>query len=162
MILDIILLLPIVYGLIRGIFRGLVGELTAIIAVIAGVVCAKFFAPDLAVKLTQIFAWGKQVCELLSYVLIFFVVTICLHLLGRLIARLLQAIALGWLNRLVGGVFGGLKWALVVSVLLNCFNLLDSYIHILKPEVKNASIAYKPLEKLASVTWDAFQDIQPK
>ncbi len=162
MILDIILLLPIVYGLIRGIFRGLVGELTAIVAVIAGVVCAKIYAPTLAIKLIEVLTWGQQVCELISYVLIFFVVTICLHLLGKLIARLLRAISLGWLNYLAGCIFGGLKWALIVSVLLNCANLLDSYVHIIKPEVKKSSIAYQPLEKLASVTWNTIQEIQAK
>ncbi len=158
MILDIILLLPIVYGLIRGIFRGLVGELTAIVAVIAGIICAKLFAPELANAILNVFTWGIQVCNLIAYLLIFLVVTCCLHLIGKLLARLLSAISLGWLNRLAGGLFGGLKWALIVSILLNCFNLLDNHFQILKPEVKKASVAYQPLEKLASVTWDAIQE----
>ncbi len=160
MILDIILLIPIVYGLIRGIFRGLVGELTAIVAVVAGVVCAKLFAPEVADVLTGIFTWGKQVCELLAYVLIFAVVTLGLHLLGNLLARMLSAIALGWLNRLAGGLFGALKWALVVSVVLNSFNLLEEYIQIIKPEAKKESVIYKPVERLASVTWNAIQEIK--
>ncbi len=160
MILDIILLLPIVYGLIRGIFRGLVGELTAIVAIIAGVICAKIYAPEFAIKLTEVFTWSKQVCELLAYLLLFLGATLCLHLIGKLIARLLRAISLGWLNHLLGCIFGGLKWALIVSVMLNCFNIVDASMHILKPEVKKASVAYKPLAKLASVTWDAIQEMQ--
>ncbi len=159
MILDIILLLPIVYGLIRGIFRGLVGELTAIVAVVAGVVCAKCFAPELSIRLTQIFTWSQQVCELLAYVLIFLVVTVGLHLLGKLLSRVLRAISLGWLNHLLGCLFGGLKWALIVSVLINCFNLLDARFHLLKPEVKKQSVSYQPLERLAAVTWDAMEQL---
>ncbi len=160
MILDIILLLPIVYGLIRGIFRGLVGELTAIVAVVAGVVCAKMFAPEFSCYLTQLFTWNQSVCELIAYLLIFLVVTLCLHAVGKLLARVLSAIALGWLNHLAGCIFGGLKWALVVSVLLNCFDMLDDQVHILKPSVKKNSIAYKPVKKLAAVTWEAIQNCQ--
>ncbi len=159
MILDIILLLPIVYGLIRGVFRGLVGELTAIVAVIAGIICAKIFAPELATYILNVFTWNIQVCNLIAYLVIFLVVTCTLHLVSKLLARLLSAISLGWLNRLAGGLFGGLKWALIVSILLNCFNLLDNRFHILQPNVKKASVAYEPLEKLASVTWDAVEQL---
>ncbi len=159
MILDIILLLPIVYGLIRGVFRGLVGELTAIVAVVTGIVCAKIFAPDLASMLLNVFTWGAQICNLIAYLVIFLVVTCTLHVVGKLVARLLSAISLNWLNRLTGALFGGLKWALVVSICLNCFNIIDKHFHILQPNVKKASVAYKPLEKLASVTWDAVEQL---
>ncbi len=160
MILDIILLIPIIYGLIRGIFRGLVGELTAIVAVIAGVIVAKIFAPDLATLLLNNLNWGETACLLLSYILIFTLTALSLHGIGLLCKKFLKKISLGWLNHLLGGVFGMLKWAILVSVLLNCFDMLDKKRHILKPETKSASYVYQPLQKVASVTWDTIQDIE--
>ncbi len=160
MILDIVLLIPIIYGLIRGIFRGLVGELTAIIAVLAGIILAKIFAPDLATVLLDNLQWGEIACLLLSYILIFALTALSLHAIGLLCKKLLNTISLGWLNRLLGGVFGMLKWAILVSVLLNCFDMLDNKWHILKPETKRASHVYQPLQKVASVTWDTIQDIE--
>ncbi len=158
MILDIILLLPIFYGLIRGVFRGLVGELTAIVAVVAGVVCAKIFAPKAAVYLTTIVTWNSTICELIAYSAIFLIVTFALHLIGKLLSKLLKTISLGWLNRLLGAVFGAAKWAIIVSVLLNCFNMLDERFNILQPEVKKDSVAYVHLQKVAGVTWEAIQN----
>ncbi len=160
MILDIILLLPIIYGLIRGIFRGLVGELTAIVAVVIGVLLAKVFAPDLASVFVKNVNWNESICLLLSYVLIFMVATLSLHGIGYLLKRFLKAISLGWLNGGLGGLFGALKWALVVSVLINCFDMLDNTFHILKPETKDASYVYKPLQKVASVTWDTVEQLE--
>ena len=158
-IIDIIILVPILYGLILGIFRGLVAELTAIVALIAGIVCAKVFAPDVAQKLTTVLTWDVSMCEALAYVIVFFVVALSLTLVGKLLTRLFRAISLAWLNRLLGAVFGALKWLLAVSVILVAFDLLDNTLHILKPEIKEQSICYEPVRSIASIAWDEVQNL---
>ncbi len=158
MTLDIIILLPIVYGLIRGIWRGLVGELTAMVAILAGILCAKYFAQDLAEVLLETFAWSKEIMLLVCYATIFISVTLVLHLIGKLISKLLKTISLGWLNHLLGAVFGAFKWALIVSVLINCFDLLDNKFHILQPNVKEQAWSYEPIKSIATTTWEVIQD----
>ncbi len=157
--LDIILLLPIVYGLIRGIFRGLIGELTAILAVVVAVICAKLFAPQVALRLIQHIELSEQICEITAYLLVFFGVALLLTLMGKGISRLLKAISLGWLNRLLGAVFGAAKWALLMSVLLNGAILFDEMFHFIKPEMKEQSVVYEPMRKIASVAWDEVRKI---
>lgn len=157
--LDIILLVPILYGCIRGLFRGLVKELTAIIAIVAAIVCAKIFAPSAAQVLMKYATLSEAVCNVVAYLIVFFVVALFLHLIGYMLSSLLKAISLGWLNRLLGAVFGTLKWALIVSVLFNGAAILDDYFHFIKPELKETSIAYSPVKKLASVAWKELQNI---
>ncbi len=65
--------------------------------------------------------------------------------------------SLGGLNKLLGGFFGGLKYALIVSVLLNVFDAIDSKFPIVEPETKSNSFGYKPMLKLAPALWDEAQ-----
>ena len=159
--IDIILLLPLVYGLIRGLFQGLVKELTAIAAIIIALLCAKFFAPQAALLIAKYVSFPENICQIIAYLAIFLIVALLLHLIGYIISKLLKAIALGWLNRLLGAIFGTLKWALIVSVLLNGVDLLDDYLHFIKPELKENSYMYEPMKKIVSIAWDEIKNFQP-
>lgn len=153
-IIDIIILAPVLYGLIRGMFRGLVAELMGIVAIVAGVLCAKGFAPNVATWLTSYLTWDLPLLEALSYVLVFLITMAVLVVAGKLLTRLFKAISLAWLNRLLGALFGAVKWLLIVSVILVGFDLLDQTLHILKPEVKEQSVCYEPVRSIASVAWN--------
>lgn len=157
--LDFILILPLLYGLVRGLMRGLIGELTSIIAIVAAVVCAKLFAPEVANRFLQFVVLEMPIAEVLAYITVFLVVAISLNILGKLLKKLLHAISLGWLNRLLGAVFGTLKWALIVSVILNGVSLLDDMFGFIQPELKETSLAYEPMKSLASVAWQEVQNI---
>jgi len=65
-----------------------------------------------------------------------------------------DSIALGGLNKFLGGLFAALKYALIVSVLLNVFNAMDAKFTMIKPKTKLESVGYKPLMSLAPVLWD--------
>jgi membrane protein required for colicin V production len=62
--------------------------------------------------------------------------------------------SLGGLNKFLGGLFGALKYALIVSVLLNVFDAMDSRFPLIKAKTKEESIGYKPLLKFAPKLWD--------
>lgn len=153
--LDIIILIPIAFGLIRGLVRGFVVELTAVVAIVAGVVCAKIYAPSFGNILTDTFTWNQQVCNIVAYMLIFIGVALLLHVVAKLISKLLRTISLGWLNCLLGAVLGTAKWAILVSVLLVAFNALDQRFQILKPAQKQSSVLYEPVGRIAGIAWEA-------
>ncbi len=157
-VIDIIILLPIFYGLIRGLMRGFVQELTNLVALIAAIIGTKLFAPAFALWLAKYISASPSVCQLLAWFILFTAIVLTLHLIGKLISRFLKAISLGWLNRLIGAIFGAAKWALIVSIVLNGVSLLDNQFHFLKPELQEQSIAYEPIQKIASVTWSTVQN----
>ena len=157
-ILDIIIAIPILYGLIRGLFRGLVGEITSLVAIILGIVGAKMWANEVSIELLQLFDMRMQIAQCLSYVLIFLAIAIALNLIGRLLEKILKTIALGGLNKFLGALFGAIKLALVMSVILNGIALLDKEFSFIKKETREASVCYRPMLKCSNVAWDAFKD----
>lgn len=159
--LDIILFLPILYGLIRGLLRGFARELTSILAIVAGLVASKLWAPTFAVRTAEVVNMPDWVARTLAYVLLFVGVTLLCQLLGRVLQKVLRAISLGWLDKLLGAIFGGMKWALIVSVLLNLLTLADPYYEVIRQEAKQHSRLYAPIHKIASITWDKAKELRP-
>ncbi len=141
--LDIILLLPLLVGLVRGLMRGLVSEIIAILAVILGVLSARLWAAPFSEWLYCKFQWPVEVCGVVAYVLLFLATAVALSIFARLFTKLLRAIHLGWANRLFGGVFGILKYGIIVLVLIFVMDRTNQAFHYLdeSPIIKT-SIVY--------------------
>ena len=149
--LDILLLLPLLIELVRGLMRGLITEVIVIVAIILGIVGARLWATKFSAWLLLQFAWPEAVCHVVAYALLFLAIAIVLNIIGRLLSKLLRAIQLGFINRLLGGVFGTLKWFAVVLVVVFCVNMLDSYFHFLEDsEVVKNSLLYRPFVETAN------------
>ena len=140
--LDIVILLPLLIGLVRGLMKGFVTEIIAILAVVFGFIGAKLWGQAFSAWITHQFTWPQPVCDAVAYALLFLAITLALNIVGRLISKLLKAIHLGFINRLLGGAFGVVKWALIILAVVFCVNKADEYFHFLKPEIKDSSLLY--------------------
>jgi len=151
--LDLFLLIPITLGFIFGLFKGLIKELISLVAIIAGIYGAKLFAPLVSEMLITTFAFSPATARPTAYIILFIAIGIGLLLAANAIDKIFDSLSLGGLNKLLGGIFGALKYALIVSVLLNIFDALDSRFNIVKQQTKENSIAYKPLMKFGPALW---------
>jgi membrane protein required for colicin V production len=115
--LDIVIGLILAYCLIRGVFRGLVVEIASIFGVFAGIYAAVFYYPHAAAYLSRWIA-EEAYRNIASFLVIFGLVFIVVGVLGILIKYLLNISSLGWLDRLCGVAFGGIKGILISAVLL--------------------------------------------
>lgn len=152
--LDLIILIPIALGFVFGLFKGLVKELASLAAIVLGVYGAKMFAPALSDFLIAKLSFSNKTSLPIAYLILFVIIVVVLLLLAKTLDKIFDSIALGGLNKLLGGVFASLKYALIVSVLLNIFDALDSRFPIIKPKTKFESIGYKPIMKLAPALWE--------
>jgi membrane protein required for colicin V production len=152
--LDMILLLPIALGFVIGFFKGLIREITSLAAIVLGIYGARLLAPMVSGLLVSVFHLSEKTALPMSYLVLFVGIAIALLLLAKSLEKIFDSMSLGGLNKLFGGVFGALKYALIVSVLLIVFNAIDSRFSIVSTENKNNSIAYKPLLKMAPTLWD--------
>ncbi len=118
-LLDFILLTPLVFGLIRGFFNGLVKELVSIIAVIIGIYAAYTYASDLKAILAKYMQQDDTVLSILAYLIILGLVLIAAFALSYLLTKMLQALSLGIINRIMGGLFGFGKSLLILLVIIN-------------------------------------------
>ena len=152
--LDIVILLPLLIGLVRGTMRGLITEIIAIAAVILGFIGAKIWGKVFSAWLLTQFTWPQPVCDAVAYALLFLGIAIALNIVGRLLSKLLKAIKLAWVNRLLGATFGVIKWGLIVLAIVFCVNKLDEQFKFLQPELKKQSIIYPEAVKLADQALD--------
>ena len=152
--LDVILVLPLVLGLVRGLMRGLISEVIAFAVVILGVVGARFGAPSFSAWLLSQFAWPQGVCDVVAYTLVFLAVAIVLSILARLLTKFMRAIHLGWANRLLGGVFGVLKYGILVLIAVFVIDKSNQSFHWLdeSPGVKS-SVVYPKMVKLCATIY---------
>jgi membrane protein required for colicin V production len=152
--LDFYLLIPIIIGFVFGLFKGLIKELTSLAAIVLGIYGAKLLAPKAYHILILTFEVSETIAKPLSYLVLFIMIVIGMLLLAKMLDKVFESLALGGLNKLLGGIFGALKYALIVSVLLTVFDSIDSRFSILSRETKETSIGYKPLISLAPELWD--------
>lgn len=155
--LDIIILIPLAYGLVRGFFHGFFKEMASLVSVVLGIVAARLWGGDLGDYFVAQFAWSEQVSQAVAYFTLFLGVALLLNLLSWLLGKLFSAASLGWLNKLAGAVFGTLKFALVVSILLNCFASVNDFTKWVDHETLLKSALYEPLKNIAPTAWTGVQ-----
>lgn len=120
--LDFILLAPLLFGIIRGFFNGLIKEIVSLIAIILGVFIAFKYAKGVQNILANYITAEELTLSITAYLLIFAAVMLIAFSLSFLITKILQAMALGLLNRFLGALFGLAKSALILLVLVNSIN----------------------------------------
>ncbi len=141
--LDVLLLLPLLVGLVRGLMRGLISEIIAIVVVILGVLGSRWMAPDFSAWILAQFAWPKDVCDVVAYVLIFLAIAIILSILARLMNKFLRAIHLGWANRMLGAFFGVVKYGIIVLIVVFAIDRTNKAFHWLDASpVVQSSVIY--------------------
>ncbi len=161
-VLDIIFIIILFYGIIKGVVKGFVVEVASFVGVILGIYLAKYNSATLALFLNGLIDIAEEYNQAISFVIIFVLVIIVCHILAKIIDKTLKLIMLGWLNKLLGAALGFIKFALIISIILNVltgFSLSDK---ILSSKRKEGSFLYKPLEKIVPeiipfVNWEDFK-----
>ena len=151
--IDYLLLIPILVGFIIGLFKGLVRELASLAAIVLGIYGAKLFSPVISTALLQKQIHSVQVANAVAYVLVFIAIAVGLLIVARWIDKFFDAVSLSTMNKLAGGLFGALKFALLMSILVNVFDAIDSKFQLVHKETKNSSILLEPVKHLGPELW---------
>ena len=112
--LDIILAIPLLYGLVMGAKRGFVKEAVMLVAIAMGVFVARQFSSPMAMLLQEHLEATPRVAQPLSYVVVMVVFAGGMYLLAWMLTKILKAMKLGSINRIFGAVFGTMKWVLIL------------------------------------------------
>jgi membrane protein required for colicin V production len=146
--LDLMLLIPLLYGLARGAMRGFVVEVASTVALVAGLLGAIYFSKYTQGLIQEYTEYSGDFLGILSFALTFVGIIIGIHILAKFIQKVLQLAALGLVNRVAGAVFGTLKMALICSFVLTVIKSAGLEEHILSDESKNQSWLFKPVSKV--------------
>lgn len=148
-VIDIVLGALILFGLVRGFMKGLFVEVASLVGLVAGVYGAIYFSNYAADFLTERVEWSTQTINMTAFAMTFVVIVIAISLAGKALTKLADFAALGVINKLLGGVFGGLKIALILSVVLMAFNNINKTLPFVDDEAINDSVLYEPVRSLA-------------
>lgn len=145
--IDVILSIFLLFGMIRGFFKGFLIELAGLIALIAGIYIALHYSAVTFAILEDLLGWNENYLLIFSFVLTFFIVVLIVVIIGRILTKLLNLVALGIFNKLAGALFGLIKMAFFASLFFMFVNASPAF--SLGEETKEASILYDPVEDLA-------------
>lgn len=158
--IDIVILIPLLLGFVFGLSKGFIREIISLAVIFIGIYGSKWLSPIASSMLTGVFSVSETVAKPLSFVVVFIAIALFMMFLARSLDKLVENISLGGLNKLLGGLFGMLKYALIISISTNVFQVLDSKINIINTETKANSILYKPMLQLAPQLWEEVKGIK--
>jgi len=156
--LDIILIIPIAWGAYKGFKKGLVSEISSLAALIFGVYGAIKFSDYTSSQIMTTFEWDSKYLPVISFAITFIIIVILVHLLSNLIETLISKIALGFFNKILGLIFGMLKFGLILSIILVIFDSVEKNFEMISKKDKSISILYTPLLDFSVVFIPAFQE----
>jgi len=156
--IDIIILIPLLLGFVFGLSKGFISEIISIAVIVVGIYGSKWLSPIMVSILTDVFKVSERLAVPLSFVVLFIAIAVALKIIAKSLNKLINSISLGGLNKLFGGIFGLIKYALIISLLLNVFQAIDAKAGLLKPELKASSILYTPLTNFAPELWDEVKE----
>jgi len=147
---DIILAIILVFGLVSGYFNGFIVEISSLISLIVGIYVAMHFSHFLGNMLNKATDLQPSVVQIIAFAGTFFLVVLGIGLAGKFFTKLAEKIQLGFVNNILGAVFGLLKMALIVSIVLIVFDKLNSTIPFVSKEKLDNSALYEPVKNFGT------------
>jgi membrane protein required for colicin V production len=115
--LDILLAVIIVGCIIEGFAKGLARTGLGFVATVLGLFCGLWFYGVVGAFFIGL-VHSKELANLIGFLVIVAAIVFIGFLLSLLIEHLIKMASLGWLNRVLGGVFGFLRGVLVAAVIV--------------------------------------------
>jgi membrane protein required for colicin V production len=144
--IDIIILIFIVLAVIKGFAKGFIISLTSLAGLVLGILFSIKYAGVLAVNLESVFGNHSKFIYIAAYILCFALIVFIVHIIGKSIEKVMEIAALGFVNRIGGSLLGIVKVLFVFSAIFYLLKIIDPKSQIIKPETKQKSFFYQPLE----------------
>lgn len=146
---DVVIIAFIAVFAIIGIFKGFVKQIISILAIVFGTWCAFKFTGLLAEKVNGCLNLdiSPNTLNLILFIAILIIVMILAHFIGKGIESLIKLSLLGWLNRLLGFLFGALKAIIILSIAVYFINYINAQLEFIPDNFLKDSKGYLLLER---------------
>ena len=158
--IDIFLLILLLVGAVRGLMKGFIFEIAVLGSMFLGMYAGFHFAYVVQPYLLKIGKMNPHTVSYISFFVMFLLVAVGIFFLAKLFEGLINIVALGIFNKILGAVFGLLKYAFIISIVLYFFNQLDAKHHFLSADKKAESHVYYPLLKMAPALLPVMTEIK--
>ena len=151
-VFDIIIIALLIFSFIKGLFKGFVKELAGFFGIIVSIYIAKYFASPFIWFAESLFGIDHKISPAVGFIITFLIALLLFHFIAILVDKLIDLIALGWLNKLLGGILSFFKYLFIISVFINAFDFINNNVNIISKETKQKSKLYTPIQKVIPAT----------
>jgi len=148
-ILDIILLVCFIPAIVEGISKGFVKQVISTISILIGAWAAFRFSSMVSAWLIQYVKIDPRILNIIAFTIVVILAVLLLFWLGELLTKVIKISALGWLNTILGIVFGIIKTALIIGLLIMLFEGINSKFVLVKPGTLDNAVVYQFLKDTA-------------
>lgn len=152
--IDIVLGVLILFGLVRGLFKGFFLEVASLVGFIAGLYGAIRFSYILADYLSEKVQWEEKYVQLTAFAITFLIIVLLITLAGKVLTKIADFAALGLVNKVLGGLFGALKVAVIMGAVLIFFERTNNAFMFVDEETTTSSALYTPVKDLGEFVFD--------
>jgi membrane protein required for colicin V production len=146
---DAIIVVILILSLVTGFINGLVKEVASLAALILGIWGAIKFSTFTAEKLYDYFDMTGRYVGVIAFLITFGIIVVIIHFIGILADKVVSAVSLGFINRILGIVFGLIKSMLIMSVFFVVLNAIDARRPFLPKKTIEESKFYNPISDIA-------------
>ncbi|MBQ9386078.1 MAG: CvpA family protein [Bacteroidaceae bacterium] len=162
MVLDWIIMIVMLAGLIGGIVKGVIQQIFSLGGLILGIIVGTLLYEPFATLLLSIFRMSDQTARIVAFVIILLVVPMVCGLIGKGLSKLVHAANLGFIDRLLGGIFGLFKAVLVMGLVIMVLDMMGISDKIVRYEEKKQSQLYVPVSEFSGFclqwTWNKVKE----
>ena len=155
--IDLIILIPFLFGLYRGFTKGLIVSLATLLGLLLGIYGGVHFS-----NLTSDFLFKQFEIDipLVAFSITFLILMIGVYFLGKLLSRFIDLLALGFINKIAGAIFGAAKIALVLALLLLLFEHINQKFNLISEAEIEKSQMYVFLKQTSEIVFPYFEELK--
>ena len=146
--LDVFIAIPLIWGLYKGLSRGIIKELASLLGLALGTYGALRFSEQFHLPIQENTSIDESFIPIIAFAVTFLIIILTVRVLGLILDKIIKIVTLGLINRVLGGVFGVLKMALITSALLLIVNSIDQQLEIIPKEQKKKALLYQPISEI--------------
>jgi membrane protein required for colicin V production len=145
-VLDILILIPIAFGIWRGFKKGFIIELFTFLALFIGLYAGIHFSDGVASFLQEKFSITSEYLPTIAFTITFLLIGAMVYFAGVAIEKAMKAVSLSLPNRLLGALLGVFKMILFVGTAIILLESYDEKSDIISEETKKGSLLFLPVE----------------
>ncbi|MFA6770728.1 MAG: CvpA family protein [Bacteroidales bacterium] len=157
---DIFILICFIPAVIGGLFNGLVRQIASLAALLLGIWAGWHFSETLSQGIRLWFKTENSIINIISFAIIFIIVLILVNFIGKGLSRIIRFALLGWLDKLLGVVFGIIKYSLILSVIIYFVTSLDALYSIIPAHHFAESKLYPIIESIAPAVFPYLENVK--
>lgn len=146
--IDVIVMLLLGLAFLIGFRNGFVKTIISLISWVIGIYIAVLYGENVAQYIHNKISLSPELIRIFAFVGVFLLVVLIFNLIAQLITKALSLIMMGMLNKILGGLFNVLKYAVVLSFIIMVVNSSYSY-RILSEQQRENSMFYEPIATIA-------------